>query len=61
MISALSGIAMFGMGGAGLWYFMPTNGKPHPLAKVPLLDTLIPITIVAALAIGTALIISGFV
>jgi len=38
---------------------MPSNGQVHPLAKRPLLDSLIPIGIVAALAIGTAMIIAG--
>ena len=38
---------------------MPTNGHVHPLARKPLLDSLIPIAIISALAIGVALIISG--
>ena len=40
---------------------IPRNGVPHPLAKVPFLDSLIPIGIVAALAVGVALVINGFV
>jgi hypothetical protein len=47
-------------GGVGLWYFRPTEGQTHPLVKVPLLDSLIPIAIVSAFAIGVALIIRGF-
>ena len=61
MISIVSGLVVFGAGAAGLWYFLPTNGRVHPLAKKPFLDSLIPIAIVTALAIGTALIIAGFV
>lgn len=61
MISTISGIVVFGAGGASLWHFMPTDGKLHPLAKKPFLDSLIPIAIVSALAIGTALIVTGLV
>ena len=59
MYSIISGVIVFGGGGAGLWYFMPSNGQVHPLAKRPLLDSLIPIAIVTALAIGVAMIIAG--
>ena len=61
MFSIISGVIVFGGGGAGLWYFMPSNGQVHPLAKRPLLDSLIPIAVVTALAIGVALIIAGAV
>ena len=61
MYSIISGVIVFGGGGAGLWYFMPSNGQVHPLAKRPLLDSLIPIAIVTALALGVALIIAGAV
>ncbi len=60
MLSIISGIVVAGGGGAGLWYMMPRGGVIHPLAKKPLLDSLIPIAIVAALAVGVALIVAGF-
>jgi len=60
MLSIISGIVVLGGGGAGLWYMMPHNGVPHPLAKKPFLDSLIPITIVSSLAVGVALIVSAF-
>lgn len=59
VVSVLSGFGVFAAGGAALWYMMPTNGQVHPLARKPLLDSLIPIAIISALAIGVALIISG--
>lgn len=59
MISIISGVIVGGAGGAGLWYFKPRNGQVHRLAAMPLLDSLIPIGIVTALAIGVALIIAG--
>lgn len=59
MFSIISGAIVVGGGGAGLWYFMPHHGKQHPLTVTPLLDSLIPICIVTALAIGVALIVAG--
>jgi hypothetical protein len=59
-VSVLSGFCVFAAGGAALWYMMPTNGQVHPVAKMRLLDSLIPIAIVAAWAIGLSLIINGF-
>ncbi len=61
MISLLSGIVVTGAGGASLWYFMPHGGVVHPLARKPLVDSLIPIAIVSALAVGIALIVAGLV
>ena len=61
MLSVLSGVVVFGAGGAGLWYFKPRYGKPHPLAAAPFLESIIPIGIVSALAIGVAMIIAGVV
>lgn len=61
MISILSGIVMTGAGGASLWYFMPRNGVIHPLARKTLLDSIIPIGIVTALAVGVALMVAGVV
>ncbi|MGH6664502.1 MAG: hypothetical protein ACREB2_06310 [Pseudolabrys sp.] len=59
MLSIISGAIVAGGGGAGLWYFMPNNGQPHRLTVTPLLDSLIPIAIVTALAIGIALVVAG--
>lgn len=61
MISILSGLVVTGAGSAGLWYFMPHGGVTHPLARKPLLDSLIPVVIVTALAIGVALMVAGAV
>jgi len=61
MISVISGLIVASGGGAGLWYLMPRNGEPHHLARTPVLDSLLPIAIVAAFAIGVALIVAGIV
>jgi hypothetical protein len=61
MFSIISGVIVAGSGGAGLWYFKPRQGQPHPLAQAPFLDSLIPIGIVTAFALGLALIIAGAV
>jgi hypothetical protein len=59
MISIISGFVVSGAGAAGLWFAMPKHGQPQWFAKAPVLDWLIPTAIVAALAIGVALVISG--
>lgn len=59
MLSLISGVIMFGAGGAGLWYCKPRNGVAHSVATAPLLESLVPIAIVSALAIGLALVVAG--
>ena len=59
MISILSGFVVTGAGAAGLWFAMPRNGSAQWFTKAPVLDWLIPTAIVAALAIGMALVVSG--
>jgi hypothetical protein len=59
MLYLVSGLAIAGSGVAGLWYCSPRNGQVNPLAMKPVLDWLIPIGIVTALALGAALIVSG--
>ena len=59
MLDVISGVAVFGAGSAGLWYFMPRKGKVHPLTKRPILDSMIPIGIVTAFAIGVAMFVAG--
>jgi hypothetical protein len=61
MYSIISGVIVAGGGGVGLWYFMPSGGQVNPLANKPVLDSMIPIAIVSALAIGVALIVAGAV
>jgi hypothetical protein len=61
MISIISGCVMAGAGAAGLWFAMPKNGEVQNFAKHPLFDWLIPTAIVAALAIGVALVMSGLI
>ncbi len=61
MIAFLSGLVVTGAGSAGLWYFSPRNGQAHALALKPVLDSMIPIGIVTALAVGVALIVDGLV
>lgn len=59
MLSLISGLALTGAGGAALRTMLPKNGVIHPLARKPGLDSLIPIAIITALAIGIALVISA--
>ena len=59
MFQFVSGLAVAGSGAAGLWYCLPRNGQVHPLVVMPVLDWLIPIAIVSALALGTVMIVSS--
>jgi hypothetical protein len=61
MIAFLSGLVVTGAGGAGLWYFKPRDGQVNALVLKPVLDFVIPIGIVTALAVGVALIVDGLV
>jgi hypothetical protein len=60
MFSVISGLIVTGAGATGLWYAMPRNGQVRAFAKKPIVDSLVPIGIVSALAIGVSLIIAGF-
>jgi hypothetical protein len=59
MLYFVSGLVIAGAGAGSLWYCRPRNGQVNPLAIKPVLDWLIPIGIVTALALGTALIVSS--
>jgi len=59
MLYFVSGLVVAGAGVGSLWYCRPRNGQVNPLAIKPVLDWLIPIGIVTALALGTALIVSS--
>jgi hypothetical protein len=61
MLSFVSGLIVASGGVAGLLYMRPRNGVVHPLARKPVLDWLIPISIISAFALSVALIISALV
>jgi len=42
-----------------LWRLLPTEGRLHRLATTSVLESIIPLAIVAAFAIGLALIFAG--
>lgn len=59
MLSVISGLVIGGAGGTTLWYLKARNGVIHPLIQKPWLEAPIAIGIAAAIAFGTALVISG--
>ncbi len=61
MLYLMSGVAVTSAGVGSLWYLRPQNGQVNSLALKPVLDWLIPIGIVTALALGVALIVAGVV
>ena len=60
MFAIVSGIALFAGASAALWYCLPTNGQPIRLAVMPVFDTMIPIGIISAFALGVSLVVSVF-
>jgi hypothetical protein len=61
MLYVLSGVVVAGAGVGSLWYCRPHNGQVKSIALKPILEWLIPIGIVTALALGAALIVTGIV
>lgn len=60
MLSILSGAVLVAAGGTTLWTFKPRNGVVHPMVLKPFFDTTLAIAIMGALALGIALLVSGF-
>jgi hypothetical protein len=44
---------------AVLWFFFPKRGQPHPLMRLRLMQSLVPLAIVSGLALGATMAISG--
>lgn len=59
MFSLLSGAILLGGSTTGLWYFRPRGGTPHPLVQMPLLDSVIPMSIVSGFGVGVALVVAA--
>ena len=54
-MAAIVGLA-FVIASAGLfWRVLPVNGKPHRLARMPVVESIMPIGVVAGFAVGVAL------
>jgi hypothetical protein len=58
MISIL-GLAISGSAIWMFWALLPRQGTPHRLATLPVLESILPLTIVGGLAIGVAMAIAG--
>ncbi len=61
MVSIISGIVILCGCFGGIWYFKPRNGQVHWHTKVPVLDSVLPVMLVAGLAVGVSIIIAGIV
>ena len=53
------GAILFCASAAQLWFFRPKQGLEHGLLAMPVLQTVIPVGIVAGLALGFTLILAG--
>ena len=61
MIAALIGVLIVAASIAVFLMLLPKNEKVHRLATAPVLESIIPLGIVAGFAVGTALTLSGLV
>lgn len=61
MIAALIGVLIVAASIAVFLMLLPKNGKVYRLATAPVLESIIPLGIVAGFAVGTALTLSGLV
>ena len=60
MLSILSGAVLVGVGGTTFWWFTPRKGVVHPMVLKPFFDSSLTIAVMGVLAVGLALLISGF-
>jgi p-aminobenzoyl-glutamate transporter AbgT len=60
MIRALIGIVVLVICAALVRAVMPKDGKVHPLATAPVLESVIPLSIIVLIVAGLALIFSAF-
>jgi hypothetical protein len=61
MLSIISGAALVGVGGTTFWWFAPRNGVVHPMVLKPFFDSSLTIAVMGVLAVGIALLVTGFV
>ena len=60
MLSVLSGAVLVAAGGTTFWWFMPRKGVLHPMVLKPYFDSFLTIAVMGVLAVGVALVITGF-
>ena len=56
----LIGLVLFAGAAALFWYLLPTEGRLHPLATAPVLESLLPIAIIVGFAAGLAMMLGFF-
>jgi hypothetical protein len=44
---------------AWFWYLLPAEGRVNPVATLPVLESVIPITITGGIAVGFAFVLAG--
>lgn len=55
------GLLITGASAWTFWYLLPNNGQVHRIATMPLLDYLVPVSLISGFAIGITLLISAFI
>lgn len=60
-MTAIIGFIVTAASGGLLWRMLPSDGKLHRLATMPILDSMIPVGIVGGLAVGVSLLFAGLI
>jgi hypothetical protein len=55
------GVILLGGSVGTLWFMLPKNGKPNPLAEAPVLESAIPLGIVIGITVGAGLLLSSLI
>jgi hypothetical protein len=58
-LEATAGLILVLASAAALWFFLPRRGQSHPWLRLRLMQSLVPLAIVTALALGATMAISG--
>jgi hypothetical protein len=58
-LAAAVGLILVAASIVALWFFFPKGGRPNPLLRLPLMESLVPLAIVSAIALGATMAISG--
>jgi hypothetical protein len=59
MLAALFGIILVGTSVIGFWLMLPKDGLVRPVATMPVLESVIPLLIIASFFVGAGFIFAG--
>jgi hypothetical protein len=60
MLWAIPGVFLLAVSGASFVYFLPRQGKVHPWVGLPVVDSVIPLSLMTGAVFGTAALVMAF-